>query len=131
MDNGQVGTAVLAVHVVAASIWVGGQVVLAAVVPALRRAGSEVSRAVGRAYARLAWPAFGVLLLTGGYNVATMEDGSRGTLVAKLVLVAVSGVGALAHQLLRRPAVKGAAAGLGLLAAVGALVLGVILGSHG
>ena len=34
----------LFLHVLAATIWVGGQLVLAALVPALRRAGSDVPR---------------------------------------------------------------------------------------
>lgn len=123
-----VQTAVLSVHVLAATIWVGGQVVLAAVVPVVRRAGVDVLPAIGRTYARLAWPAFAVLLLTGGYNLMALDEPTRGLLVTKLLLVVVSGLGALVHQRADRPQLRGAAAGLGLLAAVAAVVVGVALG---
>ena len=53
----------LFLHVLAATIWVGGQLVLAALVPALRGAGAEVPRPAARAFNRIAWPAFGVLIV--------------------------------------------------------------------
>lgn len=55
----------LFVHLLAATVWVGGQLVLAALVPALRAAGPGVPAAAARAFSRVAWPAFGVLLVTG------------------------------------------------------------------
>lgn len=124
-------TLVLSLHVLAATVWVGGQVVLAAVVPVVRRGAPHLLAAVGRAYARLAWPAFGTLLVTGGYNVSRLDGASQGVLVAKLVLVVVSGAGAYVHQRSGRPQLKGAAAGVGLLAALAVVVLGVALGRHG
>ncbi len=36
----------LFLHVLAATIWVGGQITLAALVPVLRRAGTQISRAL-------------------------------------------------------------------------------------
>jgi putative copper export protein len=57
-------------HLLAATIWVGGQLVLAALVPALRAAGPDVPGAAARAFSRVAWPAFAVLLLTGIWNIA-------------------------------------------------------------
>ena len=59
----------LFLHVLAATVWVGGQLTLAALVPALRAAGAEVPKAAARAFNRVAWPAFGVLVLTGIWNV--------------------------------------------------------------
>jgi hypothetical protein len=51
------------------------------------------------------------------------------TLSLKLILVAVSGIGALAHILVarRRPALRGLFAALALLAALGATFVGVLL----
>jgi putative copper export protein len=125
----------LFLHVLAATIWVGGQIVLAALVPAVRRAGgSESTRAVARRFQLVAWPAFAVLVVTGIWNLAAVHVGDqsttyRATLTVKLVLVVVSGAGALGHILLarRRPALGGALAGLALLAALGATFLGVLL----
>jgi putative copper export protein len=120
----------LFLHVLAATIWVGGQLVLAALVPALRGAGAEVPRLAARAFNRVAWPAFGVLILSGIWNV--VAEGDRGaayrtTLMIKLTVVAVSGVTAFLHARAttrRGMAVFGALTGLTALAA---LLLGVVL----
>jgi len=120
----------LFLHVLAATVWVGGQLVLAALVPALRRAAPEVPRIAARAFNRVAWPAFGVLIATGLWNIAAVGDrGSayRATLAVKLVVVAASGVTAFLHARAtsrRGLAVFGALTGLTALAA---LLLGVIL----
>mgnify|MGYP000947335284 CR=1 FL=1 len=64
----------LFLHVLAATIWVGGQIVLAGAVPALRAKGLDMApRIVAKAYARLAWPAFGVLVLTGMWNLVEVD----------------------------------------------------------
>ena len=55
----------LFLHVLAATIWVGGQLTLAALVPALRPLGRDVPGVAARAFRRVAWPAFAVLVLTG------------------------------------------------------------------
>ena len=120
----------LFLHVLAATVWVGGQLVLAALVPALRGAGSDVPRVAARAFNRVAWPAFGVLILTGIWNV--VAEGDRGpayrtTLMIKLTVVAASGVTALLHARAtsrRGMAVFGALTGLTALAA---LLLGIVL----
>jgi len=39
----------LFLHVLAATVWVGGQITLAALVPVLRRRGAEIPRAAARA----------------------------------------------------------------------------------
>lgn len=122
----------LFLHVLAATVWVGGQLVLAAVVPALRRAGSDVPRVAARAFNRVAWPAFGVLVATGIWNI--VAEGDRGsayrtTLSVKLVVVAASGVTAFLHARAasrRGMAVFGALTGL---TALGALLLGIVLAS--
>ena len=121
----------LFLHVLAATVWVGGQLTLAALVPALRGAGLDVPRAAARAFNRIAWPAFAVLIPTGIWNVAAEHDEVHGryrtTLIVKLVVVALSGVAAAAHARSRSRtglAVFGALTGLSALAA---LFLGVLL----
>ena len=125
-----VETVRLFLHVLAATIWVGGQLVLAALVPALRRAGPEVPRTAARAFGRVAWPAFGVLVATGVWNI--VAEGDRGsayrtTLTVKLTVVAASGATAFLHARAtsrRGMAVFGALTGLTALAA---LLLGIVL----
>jgi putative copper export protein len=121
----------LFLHVLAACVWVGGQLTLAALVPALRAAGAEVPKAAANAFNRVAWPAFGVLLLTGIWNVAAEQD-DRGsawdhTLVLKLVLVALSGVTAYLHAKASSRAAMAAYGALTGLTALGALFVGVWL----
>lgn len=121
----------LFLHVLAATVWVGGQLTLAALVPALRTAGTEVPGRAARAFNRIAWPAFAVLVLTGIWNVVAEHDQVHGryriTLIVKLVVVVISGVAAFAHARARNRtalAVFGALTGLSALLA---LFLGVLL----
>ena len=121
----------LSLHVLAATVWVGGQLVLAALVPALRRVSPAAPAAAAQAFARVAWPAFGVLLLTGAWNTWAVRDelqGTHGTLyAAKLTAVLLSGVTATAHEKATTPrslTMTGAATGLFALLA---LLLGVRL----
>lgn len=118
-------------HVLAATIWVGGQLTLAALVPGLRRLGADVPGALARRFNQIAWPAFAALVATGIWNVAALRGqvhGSyRSTLIAKVAVVAVSGITAALHARSRSRAglaVFGALAGLSALAAV---FLGVML----
>ncbi len=65
MKSVDLDTIRLFLHVLAATVWVGGQITLAALVPALRVAGKEVPAAAARVFNRVAGPAYGVLLVTG------------------------------------------------------------------
>lgn len=120
----------LFLHVLAAAVWVGGQVTLAALVPALRSAGAQVPRAAANAFNRVAWPAFGLLVATGVWNV--VAESHRGpafqhTLWVKYVLVLLSGATAYAHGRARTGtalAIYGALTGV---TALGALFVGVWL----
>ena len=101
------------VHLVAASVWTGGLIVLAALVVALRKAGVdvEVLRATARQFGRVSWTAMAVALVTGVAQVHMMGMAwSYGRLHWKLGLVALVVVAALYHQLTARkssPAVRG------------------------
>jgi putative copper export protein len=120
----------LFLHVLAATVWVGGQLTLAALVPALRGTADGVTKVAARAFNRVAWPAFGVLVLTGIWNVVALDDEDpafQHTLVLKYALVLVSGVTAYAHQ---RSTTRAGLAVFGALTAVsalGALFVGVWL----
>ena len=123
----------LFLHVLAATIWVGGQLVLAALVPVLRRFGSGPLSAAARRFNQVAWTAFGVLIITGIWNIIAVSpqiehrSGYRTTLTVKLVVVVISGVTAALHvrsRTARGRAVLGALTGISALAA---LFLGVLL----
>lgn len=124
----------LVVHVLAATIWVGGQFVLAGLLPTLRGLGDDATAKVARAFNRLAWPAYVVLLGTGIWNLFEVNFSDRTTqyqvvLLCKLLAVAATGIGAALHVISRSKialAIGGSLAGAGALAA---LTLGVWL--HG
>jgi putative copper export protein len=116
----------LFLHVLAATIWVGGMFTLAGLLPTVRSLGEDAPRAVARAFNRLAWPAFAVLVLTGIWNVMEVDVGDRTTeyqvtLFVKLIVVAISGVSAALHQRATSKAglaIGGALSGASALAAV-------------
>jgi uncharacterized membrane protein len=121
----------LFLHVLAATIWVGGQLTLAGLLPALRTIGGDAPKVIARQFRRIAWPAFAVLVVTGVWNLAELGEhqrDERAVLTAKLAAVVGSGVAAYAHERAtsrRGLAVWGALTGLSALAA---LLFGVVLG---
>ncbi|MCA1845631.1 MAG: hypothetical protein LC792_21040, partial [Actinobacteria bacterium] len=124
----------LFLHVLAATVWVGGQLTLAGLVPGLRALGPDAPKTVARRFNRIAWPAFAVLIVTGLWNLGETHVGDQSsawiaTLFAKLVVVAVSGISAALHT--RTTTKQGLAiwGGLSGLTALLALFYGVQL--HG
>ena len=122
----------LFLHVLAAAVWVGGQITLAGLVPALRAASPDAPRAAARAFNRVAWSAYAVLVATGIWNLLAVDVADRSsryltTLGVKLGVVVASGVAAAAHA--RATTRRGLAVGGALsgLTAVAALFLGVLL----
>jgi putative copper export protein len=120
----------LFLHVLAATVWVGGQLTLAALVPVLRRLGAELPAAAARRFNLVALPAFAVLVATGIWNIYAVRGQIHGsyqtTLVVKLVFVVISGLTAALHARAKTTAglaVFGALTGVSALAA---LFLGVL-----
>jgi putative copper export protein len=118
-------------HVLAATIWVGGQFTLAGLVPVLRRAGGDLPKQAAQAFNKIAWPAYWTLIATGIWNYFDEQSGASDawntTVAIKVVVVIASGVTAYAHAhatTKRGLAVNGA---LTALTALGALFLGVLL----
>jgi len=122
----------LFLHVLAASVWVGGQLTLAGLVPTVRKAAPDATKAVANAFARIAWPAFAVAVATGLWNLMEVDitdtsSSYQATVGLHLTLAILSGVFAAVHALGNSVAAKAIGGGLGALAAIGALFLGVLL----
>jgi putative copper export protein len=120
----------LFLHVVAATIWVGGQLTLATLVPTLRRFEREVTTAAARRYNEVAWPAFGVLVATGIWNIVAVPNQDRAfrvTLTVKLCFVLASGLTAWLHIRSTTARARGVLGSLTGLTALGALFFGIVL----
>ncbi len=125
-------------HLIGASVWVGGLITLGALVPALRRAGAEreLLQAMARQFGRVSWAAMALAVITGIIQLTRVDLG-RGAatsygraLFAKLLLVGLAAALALGHQLTARsttPAVRGIIQGLILLSSLGILAMAVVL----
>ena len=122
----------LSLHVLAASVWVGGQLVLAGLVVTLRGISHDAPGKVARAFARLSWPAFWLLIATGVWNYLALDHADATTswnvvFGVKMFCVVVAGLGAFMHTKATSPTAKGVYAGVGTIATIAALVLGVAL----
>lgn len=122
----------LFLHIVAAAVWVGGQITLAGVVPSLRRGMPDATQIAARAYARVAWPAFALLVVTGLWNIAEIDVANTTTeyqitLFLKIALAILSGAAAAVHQIGRSTIALALGGALGLVGALGAMLLGIAL----
>jgi putative copper export protein len=122
----------LTLHVLAATVWVGGQIVMTGLVGPARGLGPDAPKTLARAFARMAWPAYLVLLVTGVWNISAagysnMDTAWKAVLMAKIAVVVLAGVGVLLHQ--RATTTRGLAVwgSVGGLASVAALVMGILL----
>ncbi len=122
----------LSLHILAACVWLGGQIVVAGLLPTIRSLGEDAPRKVAQAFGRLSWPAFWLLILTGVWNYAavhgnTMSSGWNTAFGIKMLAVVLAGVGTFLHTRATTARAKGIFAGIGTLATLAAMVLGVAL----
>jgi putative copper export protein len=122
----------LFLHILAIAVWVGGQFVMIGVVGAVRPAHRDVLPVAARGFAKVAWPAFVVAVVTGIWNLLAIDVGATDTeyqvtLFVKLGLVAVSGIAAAVHQAGRSKVALAVGGALGLLSSLAATLLGVLL----
>jgi putative copper export protein len=122
----------LFLHVLAATVWVGGQVTLAWILPALRALGPEAPASVARRFNQAAWTAFAVLSVTGVWNVAADSKALhnpawRNALIAKVAVVALSGFSAWMHTRAKGRAGLAVWGTLTGASALGALFIGILL----
>ena len=103
-------------HVLSASVWVGGTVVLVFVgVPAIRQLEGEARaiamRTLGRRWRPIGWSAMSVAILSGlwlterhgGFHRAALDSDFDRTLILKSALVALLVVGGLLHDFVLGP----------------------------
>lgn len=117
-------------HLIGVAIWVGGQIALMTLMGPLRRAAPEAVAQESRVFNRVVWPAFALVIVTGFWILGGSDEDSdqfRTTLMVKLLLVACSGVGTALYTFTKKPAVRSIAGPLGVLFALGAVLLGVSL----
>jgi len=121
----------LSLHVLAAAVWVGGQITLAGLVPTARELGPQAPRALARAFARMQWPAYAVLVATGFWNVGAAGSGRatawQAVLGAKIAVVALAGIAAWQHTRATTTPAIAAWGALTTLSSLAALVMGVFL----
>ncbi len=122
-------------HVAAATVWVGGQLTLAGLVPGLRAVAPEAPRAAARRFGQIAWPAYLVLVATGIWSVVAIPDldatSAYGvTLMVKVVVVVVSGAAAFLHAVSRSRTGLALWGAVSACSAVAALFLGVLLAQY-
>jgi putative copper export protein len=121
----------LTLHVLAATVWVGGQITIAGLVPTARSLGEGAPKALARAFGRLQWPAYAVLVVTGMWNISAVHAGQPRSwvvvLVVKIVVVALAGLAAFLHS--RSSTMRGLAiwGALTAVSSIAALVMGVFL----
>lgn len=124
----------LFIHVLAATVWVGGQIVLAGIVPSLRKLHPEATTTVARAFARIAWTSFFVLVVSGIWNLMSIDIGNAPdeywTSVAVHVgLTATAGTAAAVHSMGRSKVALALGGSIGLLTSLSTLFVGILLRS--
>ncbi len=118
-------------HVLAATVWVGGQIVLAGLVPRLRTFGPEVTKSAANGFAMVAWPAFGLAFITGIWNMLAVDysnvSGWTATLGIKILLVVAAGGSAALHATSAKRSIMAATGAAGGILALVILFLGIML----
>lgn len=119
-------------HLLAMAVWVGGQVIMMALLPLLRSAGDSVPKQAAAAFGRAAWPAYILAVATGIWNLFAVDLGNASTgynivFGVKFLLVIVAGAAAFMHQRATTASMRGASAGIGFLASVVVVVLGTMM----
>ena len=121
-------------HVLAVAVWVGGQIMLAGIVPALRTSAPQSTPVVARSFARIAWPAMVVVVFTGMWslgsiNVADQSSAYLATFGIKMLLVGLAIIATIVHSAGTSKASKAIGGAVGLLTSLLAAYAGILM-SH-
>ena len=122
----------LFLHVLGASIWVGGQIVLGGLVPKLRKVAPESLKVAANAYARIAWPAFAVVFVTGMWNILDIKVGDMSTdyqvtMFVHVLLAMATAIFAVIHSVGKTKLALALGGAFGLLTSLGAMFVGIML----
>jgi len=122
----------LFLHVLAASVWVGGQIVLGGLVPKLRKVAPESLKVVANAFARIAWPAFAVVVVTGMWNILDITVGDMTseyqiTMFVHVLLAMAAAMFVVIHSIGQTKLALALGGALGLLTSLGAMFVGMLL----
>ncbi|NDE59632.1 MAG: hypothetical protein EB010_09470 [Acidimicrobiia bacterium] len=136
MLSPNVDTIRLFLHVLAASVWVGGQIVLGGLVPRLRTEHPDSLKTAANAFARVAWPAFALTMVTGIWNIldVSISDTTteyQVTLFVHVLLAVATAMFAAIHSLGRSKLALALGGALGLLTGLGAMFIGLLLRTAG
>jgi len=122
----------LFLHVLAASVWVGGQIVLGGLVPKLRQVAPESLKVAANAFARIAWPAFAVVVVTGMWNILDITVGDMTseyqiTMFVHVLLAMAAAMFVVIHSIGQTKLALALGGALGLLTSLGAMFVGMLL----
>ena len=122
----------LFLHVLAASVWVGGQIVLGGLVPKLRKVSPESLKVAANAFARVAWPAFAVVVVTGMWNILDIKVGDMSTdyqvtMFVHVLLAVAAAMFVVIHSIGQTKLALALGGALGLLTSLGAMFVGILL----
>jgi putative copper export protein len=121
-------------HILSVAIWVGGQIVLAGIVPALRQSAPHAMPVVAQSFARIAWPAMVVVVFTGMWglgsiNITDQSSAYLSTFGIKMLLVGLAIVATIVHSAGTSRASKAIGGAVGLLTSLLAAYAGILM-SH-
>ena len=122
----------LFLHVLAASVWVGGQIVLGGLVPKLRQVAPESLKVAANAFARIAWPAFAVVVVTGMWNILDIKVGDMSTeyqvsMFVHVLLAMAAAMFVVIHSVGKTKLALALGGAFGLLTSLGAMFVGILL----
>ena len=123
-------------HVLAVAVWVGGQIVLAGLVPTIRTSAPDALPKVAQAFARVAWPAMIVIVFTGmwGLSASSTSESDTAYMVTfalKMVMVFIAVAATVVHSQASSKAAKAIGGALGLLGSLLAAYAGILLAHVG
>ncbi len=132
MLNPTSDTVRLFLHVLAATVWVGGQIVLVGLVPRLRREAPPTTRLAARAFGAVAWPSFLILFATGMWSIVEIGPSEQSsdyqvTVAVHVILAVVAATSAAIHSLGRSKLALALGGAIGLFTSLGALFVGMLL----
>lgn len=124
----------LFLHVLSAAVWVGGQIVIASIVPSMRRRQPDALKVVAQGFARAAWPAFAIVTITGMWSLMEVDltstsDAYQVTVLLKVAVAIAAGIAAAVHTAGSSRLAIALGGALGAVFSVFAMYLGILLGT--